>query len=173
MTSGVATPQIGYIVKDVWKRQWIAHAQLLASMSPCGRGKVGALIIDARNNVVSSGFNGPPRGVPGSLCGGDFCERDKRGCLSGEQTEVGCHHAEQNALMNACARGAATQGCTLVTLMSPCLACAKLIHHAGIAEVITWAAYDPRGAAYLANVGVPVEVVLEVGGEAGSHSQGR
>jgi len=59
--------------------------------------------------------------------------------------------------MNACARGAATQGCTLVTLMSPCLACAKLIHHAGITEVIYWADYDPRGAAYLVNVGVAVE----------------
>lgn len=146
-------------MKEKWKKHWLAHSRVLSGMSPCRRGKVGALIIDPRNNIVASGFNGGPRGAIGELCGGDFCERDRRGCLSGTETEVGCHHAELNAIANAAAKGVSTEGCTLVCSTSPCLACAKLIHHAGIVEVVTADNYDPRGATYLVNVGVVVEVV--------------
>ena len=146
-------------MKDKWKKHWIAHARCLSGMSPCTRGIVGALIIDERNNIVASGFNGGPRGVVGELCGGDFCERSRRCITSGEQTEIGCHHAELNAIANAAAKGVSTAGCSMVVSVSPCLACAKLIHHAGIVEVITCDNYDPRGATYLTNVGVVVEVV--------------
>ena len=152
------------ILKEKWKKHWIGHARALSGMSPCPRGIVGALIIDPRNNIVASGFNGGPRGAIGELCGGEFCERSKRGILSGQQVEIGCHHAELNAIANAAAKGVSTDGCSLVCSVSPCLACAKLIHHAGIVEVITAANYDPRGATYLRAVGVTVEVVEAVEG---------
>ena len=46
----------------------------------------------------------------------------------------------------------------MVVTCSPCLACARLIHHAGIKEVVTTEGYDGRGAVYLRNVGVEVSV---------------
>ena len=107
---------------------------------------------------VSAGYNGGPRGAIGSLCGGEFCERSARCIPSGTQTEIGCHHAEQNAIANAAARGISTEGCVMVVTCSPCLACARLIHHAGIKEVVTTVGYDGRGATYLRNVGVEVSV---------------
>ena len=121
-------------------------------------GVEGAFIIDHRNNPVSAGYNGGPRGAIGSLCGGVFCERSARCIPSGTQTEIGCHHAEQNAIANAAARGISTEGCVMVVTTSPCLACARLIHHAGIKEVVTTVGYDGRGATYLRNVGVEVSV---------------
>jgi len=54
----------------------------------------------------------------------------------GEQVGRGCHHAEMNVLMNAAAQGVSTQGAWLIVLDRPCLVCAKLIHHAGIAKVL-------------------------------------
>ena len=145
-------------MNDKWKKMWMDLACVLSQASSCPRGRVGAFIIDPRNNPVSAAYNGGPRGAIGSLCGGEFCERSARCIASGTQTEIGCHHAEQNAIANAAARGIATDGCVMVTSCSPCLACARLIHHAGIKEVVTIVGYDERGATYLRNVGVEVSV---------------
>mgnify|MGYP001572941393 CR=1 FL=1 len=55
---------------------------------------------------------------------------------SGERCEVGCHHAEMNALTRAARRGVPTLGTWLVVTSEPCLLCAKLLHHAGVAKVL-------------------------------------
>lgn len=117
-----------------WRRHWLEHAHLISSMSPCPRGKVGAFIIDANNNIISSGFNGPPRKAPGALCGITQCNRD--GVTSGTHIEIGCHHAEQNAICNAAKAGIALDDTTMIITTNPCLACARLIHHVGIKAVV-------------------------------------
>ena len=147
-------------MEDRWKKIWMELAFLFASRaSGCSRGFVGAFVIDPRNNPVSAGYNGGPRGAIGRLCGGEFCERERAQVESGTQTEIGCHHAEANALMNAAHRGISVAGCAMIVTTSPCLSCARLIHHAGIREVVTLANYDARGVAYLRNVGVEVSVI--------------
>jgi len=127
-----------------WAKHWMRHAQLIASMSPCPRGKVGAFIIDRNNNPISAGFNGPPRKARGTLCGGDTCTRTDQCVASGTSTEVGCHHAEMNAIANAVNKGVSLNGCSIVVSVSPCLMCAKMIHHAGISHV-----YIPMSCNYL------------------------
>ena len=115
--------------------QRIAIAHLIARSSPCPRAQVGAVIFHPESwAIVSDGYNGPPRGG-GHLCGGDVCHRTERGVASGERCEVGCHHAETNALMNALRHGAATLDAWMVTTRAPCLMCAKAVHHAGITRV--------------------------------------
>jgi len=118
-----------------WLKHWLKHALLFASMSPCPRGQVGAFIIDSNNNPISAGFNGAPRKAVGLLCGGNDCDRDRYKIKSGTHIEWGCHHAEQNAIANAARRGIALEGCTIVISTNPCLACARLIHHSGLACV--------------------------------------
>lgn len=58
------------------------------------------------------------------------------GVKSGTHMEVGCHHSESNVICNAAASGVSTKGGLLIVNGEPCMMCAKLIHHAGIAEVI-------------------------------------
>ncbi len=53
-----------------------------------------------------------------------------------DRAEVGCHHAEMNVICNAAARGTPCANAWLLVTGEPCLLCAKLIHHAGIAKVI-------------------------------------
>jgi dCMP deaminase len=114
----------------------IQQCNLLAQASSCSRRKVSALILDPiTNSIISEGFNGNPRGAKGNLCGGDICLRDKYQVASGTQNDVGCHHAEMNAILNACRLGQATQGKILIVNCDPCLMCAKAIHHAGIKQV--------------------------------------
>jgi len=114
------------------------QCSLIASASTCCRRKVGALIVDPKSNVtISEGYNGPPRTSVGELCGGGICLRDKLSIKSGTQNDVGCHHAEINAILNACRTGNSTLGKWMFTSCDPCLMCAKSIHHAGIVKVFT------------------------------------
>ncbi len=123
-------------------------------MSTCPRGQVGAVIFNPDNYVIiADGYNGPPR-KGGELCGGDVCIRT---CPSGTQIQIGCHHAEMNAICNAARVGAKTLGMAIAITCQPCLQCAKLIHHAGI-ELVIYAEkkYSYEGLSYLANNGVEI-----------------
>lgn len=138
-----------------------------AELSRCLRRKFGAMLLDPKtNSIVSDGYNGPPRGEIG-LCSGSFCERDGRfpdhpPIASGTHMEKGCHHAESNVIANAARRGSSTADTWLLVTGEPCLMCAKLIHHAGVARVYVvqggYAGGDD-GPAYLRNHGVEVEYV--------------
>lgn len=154
-------------MKTKWQAHWTKHARLLSEMSPCCRRKVGAVIIDQNNNPVSAGFNGTPRGFEGALCGGDTCQRDTKRVKSGTSTEIGCLHAEANALMQAARKGISIDGCSLVVTCPPCLNCAKYIGQSGIAKVVIaiddlkFTGYSTAGAEYLIETGVEVIYCLD------------
>jgi len=141
----------------------IKQCDLLSDASPCPRRSVGAIIIDPQDGVVlSDGYNGTPRGSKGQLCGGDVCFRDSENVKSGTQNDVGCHHAEMNAILNSSRRGQATLGKWMIVSCSPCLMCAKAIHHAGIVKVIISSVPNTHieGISYLEENKVEVSVVL-------------
>ena len=55
----------------------IRQCLVLSEASSCPRRKFGAVLIDPQRNVVlADGYNGGPRGQPGDLCRGSWCERD-------------------------------------------------------------------------------------------------
>lgn len=114
----------------------IKQAEVIAETSPCPRARVGAVLFQPNTwSVIADGYNGPPR-LGGRLCGGDVCDRDRCNIESGTRTEVGCAHAEFNAVANAARQGASTMGAWCAVTHPPCLMCAKLLHHAGIKHVI-------------------------------------
>jgi len=131
----------------------------LASLSNCPRRKFGALLLDPiRNVVLIDAYNGGPRG--GSRrCAGESCGRIDNKIPSGTMIEVGCHHAEMNVICNAAAGGVRTSGAWLIVNGEPCVMCAKLIHHAGIAKVvIVGGVYNEvNGIGYLKAHGLEVE----------------
>lgn len=111
----------------------ILQCDLISSNSPCPRRSVGALIIDPDSNVViSEGYNGTPRGSTKKYCGGDQCLRSSMSIKSGSSNDIGCHHAEMNAILNAARIGQSTMDKWLIVNCDPCLMCAKAIHHSGI-----------------------------------------
>jgi len=135
---------------------WLRVAREVATLSHCTRRQFGALVLDPEENTpLAIGYNGAARGG-GRLCGGEHCIRE--GILSGERTEIGCHHAEANALMHLARIGTSTRGRWIVVTGEPCLACAKLIHHAGIARVCVVARgyAGANGVGYLRAHGVEV-----------------
>lgn len=123
-------------MKDKHVRIRIEQCLALAKASNCPRRKFGALLLDPERNVVlMDGYNGAPRGG-GDLCGGETCLRDAMQVPSGQRIEIGCHHAEMNVVCNAAANGVPCRGAWLIVTGEPCLLCAKLLHHAGIARVL-------------------------------------
>lgn len=87
--------------------------------------KVGAVIVDAKNRVVSMGYNGFPRGV-----GDGFMRLNDRAI----KHKFTCH-AEQNALDQAPGN---VEGCTMYVPLYPCVSCAKSIVQRGIRNVYTF-----------------------------------
>ena len=107
---------------------WDEVARTIAKQSPCPRAKVGAVIFRAdRKAVVSTGYNGQARKSDSILCGGSCCDRDRLGIPSGERIEIGCIHAEINAIANATYEGIALADACIVITAPPCLMCSKMI----------------------------------------------
>ena len=139
----------------------LKQCDILAESSNCPRGKVGAIIYDPENNnILSDGYNGGPRRAEGSLCGGYSCIRDDNNVKSGTEIQIGCHHAEMNALCNALRQGTKTLGMHMICTTAPCLMCAKLIHHAGISKLYYKSSYSViEGIEYLKSNKVDVETM--------------
>lgn len=135
-----------------WDEYWMKIVNDVATRSTCLRRQIGALVV--KNNViVSTGYNGAPKGFPHCLDVG--CRRDKLNIASGERHEecVGVH-AEQNALLQA---GRDAESATLYVNAYPCKICAKLIINAGIIKVVITGDYsDKEGLEYLRTAGIEI-----------------
>lgn len=105
----------------------------VASRATCERHKIGAVIVRDKQ-ILSTGYNGAPRGLPHCLEVG--CIRNKLGIASGTQHEIcAAVHAEQNAIIQCAYHGTSSKDATLYVNTSPCRICAKIIINAGIKEV--------------------------------------
>ena len=117
-----------------WDEYFMEIASVVAKRSNCSRRQVAAVIVQS-NHIISTGYNGTPRGVKNCFAGG--CPRCAGKVKSGEHLEEClCVHAEQNAICQAAYYGHATAGATIYVTISPCLTCAKLIINAGIRRVV-------------------------------------
>ncbi len=63
-------------MKEKHLKAHLKICEAMAALSRCPRRKFGAVLVDPRYNaIISTGYNGPPRGEEG-LCGGAFCARE-------------------------------------------------------------------------------------------------
>jgi dCMP deaminase len=117
-----------------WDTYFMDIARVVARRSNCRRRQVAAVVVKDRR-VISTGYNGTPRGVRNCMDGG--CPRCASDAPSGERLdECICSHAEENAIVQAAYHGIAIRDSVLYVTLSPCLTCAKMIVNAGIREVI-------------------------------------
>ncbi len=118
-----------------WDNYFMEIAHVAARRGNCSRRLVAAVIVKD-NRIISTGYNGTPRGIKNCCDGG--CPR----CANPEVasgtglSECYCSHAEENAIVQAAYHGIAVKESTLYTTFSPCLQCSKMIINAGISEVV-------------------------------------
>jgi len=91
--------------------------------------------------IISTGYNGTPRGVKNCSEGG--CPRcNNLGSSGKDLDECLCSHAEENAITQAAYHGVTIKESTLYTTYSPCLICTKMIINSGIHEVVYSVDYE-------------------------------
>ena len=142
-----------------WDQYFMDIAQVAATRSNCSRRHVAAVLVRDRR-IISTGYNGTPRGVKNCNDGG--CPRCNSDAPSGSNlSECLCCHAEENAIVQAAYHGIAVKGSTIYTTFSPCLLCAKMIINAGIVEVVYHSRYsiDDVSMRLLREAGVKVRSV--------------
>lgn len=107
-----------------WDRRFLEQAAFIARCSKDPSTKIGAIIVDTYQRVISQGFNGLPRGVH------DYPDRYLDRNLKYDMVV----HGEMNAILFA---PRSCIGATLYTYpFSPCSRCAAMVIQAGIARVV-------------------------------------
>ncbi|KAK5658534.1 hypothetical protein OQA88_1926 [Cercophora sp. LCS_1] len=120
-------------LRPSWDSYFMSLASLAAHRSNCMKRRVGCVVVRDKR-VISTGYNGTPRGLVN--CGEGGCGR----CNAGEGSGHGlatclCLHAEENALLEA-GRERLREGAVLYCDTCPCLTCSIKIVQVGISEVV-------------------------------------
>lgn len=147
------------VSKPESRDQWFFNlACEVATYSSCHSRKIGAVLVRDKS-VISTGYNGPPRGVPPCdrrwELDAAFKEKYHDEYMKAKQVEGICPrrvigfksgygldicpagHAERNALINAARFGIETKGTTLyMTCGIPCTPCLVEIINAGVDEIV-------------------------------------
>ena len=112
-----------------WDTYFLQIAQLASSRATCVRRKVGCVLVDSRNHIVSVGYNGVPSKFTHCLdipCKGADAPSgsDLENCLA--------VHAEVNAFLHLTSHDTLTAYLTVC----PCMSCAKMICNSTVKRVV-------------------------------------
>lgn len=122
-----------------WDDYFMSIAKEVSTRSNCVKRKVAAVIVKDKR-IISTGYNGTPRGTRNCDEGG--CPRCNNYTESGKGLDdCLCSHGEENAIVQASYHGVSIKDSTIYTTFSPCLMCTKMIINAGILEVVYNVAY--------------------------------
>ena len=117
-----------------WDEYFMGIARVVASRSNCVKRKVAA-VVTLEKRIISTGYNGTPRGTTNCNEGG--CPRCNDLAPGGTRLdECLCSHAEENAITQAAYHGVSLKSGSIYTTFSPCLQCTKMIINAGLVEVV-------------------------------------
>src|SRR5690242_20072701 len=107
-------------------------AEVWKARSTCPRGQVGCVVVSQDGYVLTSGYNGAPRGLP-------HCY--EHGCIMDDHHCVRAIHAEMNAFIQSSRQGVSLQGGILYTTKRPCVRCCIALIQAGVKHVVFREAY--------------------------------
>ena len=136
------------------RNYYLDIAQTVLERATCLRRVYGAIIVK-NDEIISTGYNGAPRGrVNCSELG--YCNREQLRIPSGQRYEL-CRsvHAEANAITKVAKSANNCDGSTLYITAAPCIECSKLIIQAGIKRVVYCEEYrSEEGLDLLRKVGI-------------------
>ena len=112
-----------------WDEYFMGIAMLAARRSKDPNTQVGACIVSDDNIIISTGYNGMPKG-----CSDDEFPWDRKGENEAATKYPYVVHAELNAILNASGRD--LRGSRIYVALFPCNECAKAIIQSGIKEVM-------------------------------------
>ncbi|MFA0815630.1 MAG: cytidine/deoxycytidylate deaminase family protein [Anaerofustis sp.] len=142
-------------MRPEWDKYFMDLLEVIKTRSTCMRRQVAAIIVKDKQ-IISTGYNGAPKGI--FHCDQVGCLREKLGIPSGEKHEL-CRgiHAEQNAIIQASMHGVSIEGTEIYITHSPCVLCSKMLINAGVKKITFKGDYpDKLALDLLAEAGVEV-----------------
>lgn len=107
-----------------WTEYFFEICKTVALKSKDKSTKTGCVIVGEDHEILSTGFNGFPRGVH------ETPEREER-----PEKYIWTEHAERNAIYNAARKGIPLNNSTLYIQWVPCVDCARAMIQSGIKKV--------------------------------------
>lgn len=111
---------------DKWDKKFIKLSAHISGWSKDKNRKVGAVIVDNDNAVLSMGYNGIPRG----------CDDGVESRYNRPTKYLYTEHAERNAIYHAARHGVSLKDCRIYVTLFPCADCARAIIQSGITKII-------------------------------------
>ena len=111
---------------EKWDLKFIELAKHISGWSKDKTTKVGAVIVNDSNRIISTGYNGFVIGCDDSV--ESRYEKDKKYLYT--------EHAERNAIYSAAEKGDSTRNATIYMQLYPCVDCARAIIQSGIKRVV-------------------------------------
>ena len=112
-----------------WDEYFMGIAMLAARRSKDPNTQVGACIVSPDNIIISTGYNGMPKG-----CSDDEFPWERKADTEVDTKYPYVVHAELNAILNA--NGRDLRGSRIYVALFPCNECAKAIIQSGVKEVL-------------------------------------
>ena len=112
-----------------WDEYFMGIAMLAARRSKDPNTQVGACIVSEDNIIISTGYNGMPKG-----CSDDVFPWARSAEIENDTKYPYVVHAELNAILNA--NGRDLRGSRVYVALFPCNECAKAIIQSGVKEVL-------------------------------------
>lgn len=115
------------VIDTKWDKRFMRLAKEVSSWSKDPSSKIGAVAVSDDRRILSTGFNGFPRGI----------EDTEERLNDREQKYPRIIHAEMNCLLGALYNGVCVRDATLYVYGLPvCSECAKAVIQAGIKRVV-------------------------------------
>ena len=121
--------------RPTWDQYFMLITRQVADRSTCTRAKVGAVIVRDKN-ILATGYNGAPAGLPHCLDVGCLIYESKTPTGEIEQNCFRCIHAEINAIAQAAKNGASIRDADIYVTHTPCIHCFKVVINTGIKRVL-------------------------------------
>lgn len=111
---------------DNWDEYFIGMAQYVSTKSK-DKTKVGCVIVGKNKEILSTGYNGLPRGA----------NDDVPSRLVRPEKLYWFEHAERNTIYNAARIGVPLDGSVAYTTLCPCMDCARGLIQSGVVRVVS------------------------------------
>ena len=117
-----------------WDQYFLTITRQVAERSTCLRAQVGAVIVRDKN-ILATGYNGSPAGLPHCLDVGCLIYRSTTPAGEVEENCFRCIHAEINAIAQAAKNGAGIRDADIYITHTPCIHCFKVLINTGIKRI--------------------------------------
>lgn len=112
--------------QDQWDQRFLNLAVHVACWSKDPSTRVGAVIVGPDREILTTGYNGFPRGV----------NDDPERLIDRDTKLLFTDHAERNCVNHAARTGVRLKGATAYVTAPPCAGCARALIQAGITRVV-------------------------------------